>query len=69
MGRRTELLSSGSEVNTWTKQEQAIFRSYLQAGRCQWLLQLHCLVFHSRLSVLEPRAGTRWVAQGKGKHN
>lgn len=32
MGRRVELLSSASEVNTWTKQEQAIFRSYLQAG-------------------------------------
>lgn len=23
---------SGSEVNTWTKQEEAIFGSYLQAG-------------------------------------
>lgn len=32
---RTEQLSSGSKVNTWTKQEEAIFRSYLQAGRGQ----------------------------------
>lgn len=32
MGRRTELFSSGFEANTWTKQEEAIFRTYLQAG-------------------------------------
>lgn len=61
MGRRTELLSSGSEVNTWTKQEELFLGPTCKQGKgskCQGLLQLH-LLFHSRLSVLEPRAGTK----------